>query len=331
MITFFFRRFAAYGIEGLFDAICRDTENSQKIELPKFSQSIWFIFQNILFANETQTIVNHVTGDTHYAILGLNKENFNILTIHDCVLLSRLSKKNLRYYLLKWLWFDLPVRRADIVTVISQKTYDELIQFTNCNPSKIKIIPNFVNPLFKPKMKDFNQNFPKLLHVGSTENKNLLRLIEAVKNVSCHLTIIGSPTENERALITKYGIICTIRSGLTQLEIIEQYEQADIVTFVSTYEGFGLPIIEAQSVGRVVITSKIAPMTEISGGGAHLVDPYNIDEMRAGINLVVNNSEYRNKLINIGFENIRKYQYDVVLKRYTDIYASAPVKNKLIK
>ena len=54
----------------------------------------------------------------------------------------------------------------------------------------------------------------------------------------------------------------------------DRYAAADIIIFPSLYEGFGLPILEGQKAGRAVLTSNIPPMTEVAGGGACLVDPY---------------------------------------------------------
>ena len=102
--------------------------------------------------------------------------------------------------------------------------------------------------------------------------------------------------------------------------MFNEYVSSDILLFCSTYEGFGLPILEAQSVGRVVITSRIEPMAQITGDGGYLVDPLNYLSIREGILNVINNSSLRNNLINNGFENIKKYSASDITRRYLRLY-----------
>jgi glycosyltransferase involved in cell wall biosynthesis len=96
--------------------------------------------------------------------------------------------------------------------------------------------------------------------------------------------------------------------------------KADLVAFVSTYEGFGVPILEAQATGRVVISGNISPLTEVSGGGALLVDPSNSDEIKKGILQITENETLRNNLIQIGLENVKKYSAKSVAAQYFELY-----------
>ena len=69
--------------------------------------------------------------------------------------------------------------------------------------------------------------------------------------------------------------------NLTEQEVLEKYINCDIVSFVSLHEGFGMPIIEGQSIGRPILTSNITPMKEIaSNGGAILVNPWDVKSIR---------------------------------------------------
>ena len=127
-VSYFFRkkRLHAFSIESLFDNIQQQisTNNqfqTQKIEVP----SIRNILANIFVSGNRQTHINHITGDIHYVALGMRKRN-TVLTIHDCVFLTRYSKVNLKYWLFKFLWYQLPMLKADTITVISEKTKKEL-------------------------------------------------------------------------------------------------------------------------------------------------------------------------------------------------------------
>ena len=81
-----------------------------------------------------------------------------------------------------------------------------------------------------------------------------------------------------------------------------------------------MPIIEAQSVGRVVITSKLEPMKSVAGNGALLVDPNNIKEISNAIKLVFKNKNIRNSLIKKGFKNIKRYKKELILSKHLKIY-----------
>ena len=79
-----------------------------------------------------------------------------------------------------------------------------------------------------------------------------------------------------------YSIRYVYKCDLSNQEILDEYMNCDIVSFPSLYEGFGMPIIEGQAVGRVVFTSDLEPMKEIAGDAALLVDPYSIESIRNG-------------------------------------------------
>ena len=98
-------------------------------ECPQFSCGIVARLKNILWARKRQGCVNHITGDVNYIALLMDPSR-TILTIHDCVNLERLT--GLRRWILKKLWFDWPIRRSKVVTVISGATRDRLLELTNC-------------------------------------------------------------------------------------------------------------------------------------------------------------------------------------------------------
>lgn len=93
-----------------------------------------------------------------------------------------------------------------------------------------------------------------------------------------------------------------------------------MLVFASTHEGFGLPIIEAQSVGRAVVTSNRPPMSDVAGGAAVLVDPLSEESIREGIERVIRDRELRGSLLELGFENARRYSPARTAEQYARIY-----------
>jgi len=81
-----------------------------------------------------------------------------------------------------------------------------------------------------------------------------------------------------------------------------------------------MPIIEAQAVGRVVITSNISSMPEVAGEAACLVDPYSVDSIRNGFIKLIQDEAYRNELISKGFINSKRFDGQLIANKYLDIY-----------
>ncbi len=125
---------------------------------------------------------------------------------------------------------------------------------------------------------------------------------------------------NKIAALKENEINFTNTFDLGDKEIRQEYENADIVAFCSTMEGFGLPIIEAQAMGKPVITSNIEPMIGTSGGAAVLVDPLDIASIREGMKAMIADHDLRADLIERGQANAARFSADKVAAQYEQLY-----------
>ena len=194
------------------------------------------------------------------------------------------------------------------------------MQYINIKPEKIRVIPNCVSPVFQFKTKAFNKEKPHILQIGTKSNKNLLRLIDALKGINCKLLIVGKPDKEQIKHLEQNKIEYKNYFDIPQAELFNLYEKSDMVSFVSTYEGFGMPVIEANAVGRPVITSNIEPMKTVAGDAALLVNPYDVQEIRKGILQIINNDELRQQLIKNGQKNAAKYSPQNIAMQYFKLY-----------
>jgi glycosyltransferase involved in cell wall biosynthesis len=291
--------------------------NVAPVVVPYQSKGFWPRVASVLWVNRHQGDINHITGDVHFLAIGL-KSDRTILTIHDCWALERLS--GIKHWMMRKFWFDLPVRQAAMITVISEETKRQLLHHVRIPANKIVVIPDAVAPIFQPYPKPFCDECPQILHVGTKPNKNLPRLLQAVQGMKCHLRIVGILDDEQRVLLERSGISYDADANLGEAAMYRAYCDADVVSFASTYEGFGMPIIEAQWVERPVVTSNCSSMPEIAGEGACLVDPYSVDSIRQGLGRVIGDANYRTSLIEHGRKNREQFSLAEVARSYISLY-----------
>lgn len=314
------RNVGNYSVEYIFEDVRKRLSgkiNAQVMVSTYESSGLFKRLCNCFEAFRKSGPVNHITGDVNYLGIMLNRRR-TINTILDCVYLE--TSSGLKYKIFKYFWLVLPEKHSRFITAISESTKKEILRHHQCDPDKIVVIPVAISPAFTFRPARFNEDKPRILQVGAAPNKNIPRLIEALEGIPCVLNIIGKRNEEYVQLCRDKGVELVYESGLSDEEIIRRYEMADIVSLVSTYEGFGMPILEAQAVGRAVISSNIYSMPEVAGDSAVLVDPLNVSEIREGIRRLIDDDEFRNNRILEGLVNVKRFDPDLIANRYYELY-----------
>lgn len=313
-------------IENLFGRIAEDLDPPLKAvwqKLPYYSSGLWNRLRALIWVRSRQCDLNHIVGDVHFLVLALDPRK-TILTVHDCGFIHK--KKGLTRWLMKKFWLDIPVKRARAITTVSETSQKDIVALTGCDPDKIKVIHNFVSDEFYPANRSTRPERFTILQVGTKKNKNLLGLISAIKGLDCKLVIVGRLDKEQLWALKENNIDFENLVDLELDQLVDVYRSSDMLACVSFEEGFGLPITEAQKCGVPVLTSNVSAMPEVAGEGALLVDPHNIDEIRRGIERIMNEPGLRDTLIEKGTLNVSRFTLQKAAKAYSDLYLQLRLK-----
>lgn len=230
-------------------------------------------------------------------------------------------------------------RRANAIIVMTNTGKKDLIKYLNVNSNKIKVIYGSYHKRFEVKKNIENllvikqkYNLPEkyIFFIGGiTPLKNFSNIIKAFKiikkKVPVRLVVAGFKRwkyAKDIDLINKLNLQNdVINLGFIQDDDLPYlYNLAQCLIFPSLYEGFGIPILEAQACGCPVITSKTGCTPEVSGGAALLVDPYNCEEIAQAIYDILNNRDLREKLIANGLENVKNFSWSKTAEQTLQLF-----------
>jgi len=216
-------------------------------------------------------------------------------------------------------------KKSDKILAISKSTKDDIIKRFHINKNKIKIINAGIENLFKKTedkkslkktLKNLKIKKPFLFYSGEiTPRKNIWRVLKSFNsiknNIPHNLYITGGKIKNSKDILkyinTNLKNRVKILGFISEKDLVNMYNLADLYLYPSLYEGFGLPILEAQSCGCPVLTSNATSCPEVAGDGALIVNPYSEKEISKGILKILNNKNYKNIIIINGLKNIKRY------------------------
>jgi glycosyltransferase involved in cell wall biosynthesis len=319
-ITYLFRekRLGNFSIEELFEAISKKV--SLQHQVVNYTCTSANRINNLKEVRKINADVFHITGDVNYLSFVLPARK-TLITVHDLGHYEN-TLKGIKKVIYKYLWLYLPFKFAHKITTISEFTKSRLVYHFNIHPDKIDVIHNPAPVhIFKKSEKRTLSSRPKILQIGSGHNKNIENLIQAVQGLDVELMLLRKHDPLLEQKLHSLHIKHTFYPLLTYQDVYQKYVECDLVYFASNYEGFGVPILEAQAVGRALITSNVAAMPEVAGKGACFVDYQSVAEIKAAIVKLISDSAYRNKLIDNGYENVKHYTLEKTVEKYMAVYS----------
>ena len=260
----------------------------------------------------------------------------SIVTIHDLIFLRypNLYKRSDRA-----IYKSKTIRscnQADAIIAISEQTKSDIIRFFDIKPEKIHVVYQGCNPIYYEKANGWISTIvrgkyslpPKyLLYVGTIEErKNLLQLIKAKHeyNIPLPLVVIGRATpyfEKVKEYISQNKIQDIIFLKNIRLEDLPSiYQLAEVFIYPSSFEGFGIPILEAMNSGVPVIAGKGSSMEEAGGQHSIYVNPSHIDEIAGAINQVINDPNLKKRMIDEGYKQAMLFREERTSNEMMNLY-----------
>lgn len=230
------------------------------------------------------------------------------------------------------------VKNAKNIIAVSENTKKDLIELYGIGSEKIKVIYHGVNEAKNFLNEKRKYEFPYILFLGTKEKKKnipgLIKAFEFIKEkyeVLHKLMIVGGipnkkfyKEEKVQEIINK----SMFKEDIINLDFVSEKEknylikEAEIFVYPSFYEGFGMPILEAQSAGVPVITSNISALPEIAGKGAITINPLNTKEMAEAIYKIICDKKVKEELISAGKENMLGFSWEECAKKTLTLLTS---------
>lgn len=276
-------------------------------------------------------IIHYPYFDPFFITLPFRNRTKTIVTVHDIIPL--VHKKQFPVGLkgnLKWQANRIRLRNASGIITDSNASKEDIIKTVKYDKDNVHVVYLCVDEDFRRKQeqnfeselrKKYNLADKFLLYVGDvTWNKNLPRLVEAIKKCNLPLVMVGKAlTDNydeknpwnkdlnvivtetkENPLFNRLGFVSTD-------DLVALYNIATALVMPSLDEGFGLPVLEAMKSGCPVISSRMGSLPEVGGDAVFYVDATDIEGIALGITEVSNNRNLRNELTEKGLAQASKF------------------------
>jgi glycosyltransferase involved in cell wall biosynthesis len=230
-------------------------------------------------------------------------------------------------------------RVASCIIAVSENTQRDLIRLYAVAAEKIQVVYEGYAQQASEGMESLEEKSseparvakPYFLFIGRLETrKNILRIIEAFEKVKEKhalphtLVLVGKPGYGYEAIASRrarsryVGDILEL-GYVSEVEKWQLLREAEVFVFPTLYEGFGIPVLEAQALGVPVVTSNVSSLPEVAGEGALLVDPTDAEAIAQAMNLLASDIERKNAIIQRGRENVKRFSWETCAREIAEV------------
>lgn len=309
--------------------------NFRKIILYTSSKLLFEYFLVPIYVNRNNFDLYFVPDAVFSPIIKARKI---VTTYHDIIYFEKKQKREFKFIENMHHKIMIPIcknlsSKNICVSNFTQKRSRKILNLKNS-----KVILEGIEEKFKPIkdkelihkiIKKYNLKMPFIFYIGSlSPRKNPIRIIHAFNSIKHDiphtlyffggyswrdkevLKLINNTNDNR---IEKKGFV-------NEEDLIYLYNAADLFVYPSLYEGFGLPILEAQACGCPVITSNLASMPEVANNSAILINPYNVKEISKVILKTIKDQKLKNDLVKKGLKNVKRFSWKKCARETLKVY-----------
>jgi len=290
-------------------------------------------------------LVHYPYFELFFLTLPIFKKYKTVVTVHDLtpLVFPKEFPIGIKGWI-KWQIQKLALATVDAVITDSQSSKKDIVKFTEISQDKVRVVYLAASEMFKPDKNTLllyrikvKYNLPEkfVLYVGDiTWNKNLPRLVRAIKKINVTLVMVGSALVGKefdqtnpwnqdllRVLKLTEDDKRIIKLGFVPIEeLVAIYNLATVFAMPSLYEGFGLPILEAMSSGCPVVTAKSGSIPEVAGGAACYVDAYDVNDVVNGISKIFYDEKLQKRLSQSGLKQAQKFSWRKTAEEIIKVY-----------
>ncbi|MBT3301823.1 MAG: glycosyltransferase family 4 protein [Bacteroidetes bacterium] len=235
-----------------------------------------------------------------------------------------IARKYYRYFFPKFAW------KADRIASVSEFSKNDICEWYSTDPNLIDVVYNGSSDHFNPISEDhkieirnrYTDGKEYFIYIGALhQRKNIVNLLKAFdrfrtkSDQDIKLLIVGTKAwrlaEMDQVFESmKYKSDVIFTGRLSDNDLAQTLASALALVYISYFEGFGIPLLEAMNCDVPIITSDRSSLPEVAGNAALIVDPFDLDDISEAMHKISTNSELRNSLIEKSKIQRQKFSWD---------------------
>lgn len=306
----------------------------------KYLRNVWLrlLWEQFVLPGELKKHKIDLLHSPHYTMPYFSRVK-HVVTFHDMsfFIVPKVHNFAKRYLFRVYMW--LTVRRAQAVISDSYATLEDIRRILKVKGDNITVVPLGADKRFfdsadadKNLLKSYGIEDGYFLYVGMIDaRKNLVRMLKAYNSLPQEIkdkykfVICGRKNWMYEEVFSYFNennlqkdVVFT--GFVKDEDLPDIYKGAKLLLYVSIYEGFGLPLVEAMASGLPCITANVSSMKEVAGDAGLKVDPYNENEIRDAIIELVSDEELYDTLVEKGFKQAEKYTWSNCAEKTLEVY-----------
>jgi glycosyltransferase involved in cell wall biosynthesis len=267
------------------------------------------------------------------------KNTKTVVTIHDLIFLKYPQYYHFFDALIYKFKYKYACHKADKIIAISQQTKNDIINHFGIAETKIEVIYQSIQDIYRNEIteverkditKKYKINDPFILSVGTLEpRKNQLNLVKAFHQLNdrkLELVLVGRGKKYKDEILAyiennKIENIKVLSDVKTE-DLPALYQSCLTFVYISSYEGFGIPMVEALASKKPIIAAKGSCLEEAAREGAVYIEPDKISQITEAIKTISYNEDLRRNLVLKGQEHLKNFDSELLISKVMNVYKS---------